>query len=139
MKFSVYNWSPEQVLAIAESSFQKKDYEKSSQFYKTFEVNFPDHKKVNDEFLFKAGIASFESGNHHEWTLQLLGKLVRDYPTSKYYRGAKLWMSLTQLKNGNEEFFFETVEEFRKKYRNSGEWKILSAHYEKIASKHNKK
>ena len=57
------------------------------------------------------------------------------YPTSSYYRSAKLWVALTHMKLGDKQKFFATVEEFRKKYRNTNEWKILSAYYEKIEEK----
>lgn len=135
VKFEVYKWTPSQVLAMAEQEFKKKNFEKSAQFFTTFSDQFPNHEKINDEFLFQAGVASFESKNHPEWTLAHLEKLVKTYPTSNYYRGAKLWMALTHLQLGNQEKFFETVEEFRKKYRNTDEWKILSPHYEKIIQK----
>ena len=62
---------------------------------------------------------------------------MNQYPTSQYYRSAKLWKSLTYLQMGDKKKFFATVEEFRKKYRNTKEWKILSAYYEKIEEKTN--
>ncbi len=60
---------------------------------------------------------------------------MSQYPTSKFFRSAKLWSSLTHLKMGNKDRFMATVEEFRKKYRNSPEWKILSKYYESIEEK----
>jgi len=39
------------------------------------------------------------------------------------------------MKLGEKQKFFATVEEFRKKYRNTNEWKILSTYYEKIEEK----
>jgi outer membrane protein assembly factor BamD (BamD/ComL family) len=62
---------------------------------------------------------------------------MKQYPTSQYYRSAKLWVALTNLKLGEKKKFFATVEEFRKKYRNTNEWKILSNYYEKIEEKTN--
>lgn len=135
VKYDVYKWTPSQLLAMAEKEFEGKNFEKSAQFFMTFKENFPEHKEITDQFLFQAGVASFESGNHPEWTLHHLEKLVKAYPTSKYYRGAKLWMALTYLQLGDEHKFFNTVEEFRKKYRNTEEWKVLSPHYEKIVQK----
>jgi len=44
-------------------------------------------------------------------------------------------MALTYLQLGDDQKFFTTVEEFRKKYRNTEEWKVLSPHYEKIVQK----
>ena len=43
---------------------------------------------------------------------------------------------MTHLKLGDEQAFFNTAEEFRKKYRNTPEWNILSGHYEKIVQKY---
>ncbi len=135
VKYDVYKWTPSQLLSMAEKEFENKNFEKSAQFFMTFKQNFPQHEEINDHFLFQAGVASFESGDHPEWTLHHLEKLVKAYPTSKYYRGAKLWMALTYLQLGEETKFFNTVEEFRKKYRNTEEWKVLSPHYEKIVQK----
>lgn len=132
VKFDIYQWTPDQIKAIAHSEFQKENYVKAAQFYKAFSMHYPNHHEFDDEFLFNAGVAAYESGRYQEWTLDHLNKLVSEYPTSRYYRGAKLWMALTHLQMGERERFFETVEEFRKKYRNTPEWDILSTHYEKI-------
>ncbi len=132
VKFGTYRWTPSQILAVANTEFKNKNSEKAAQFFRTFIVNFEGHELIDDQVLFKAGVSSFESGKHHDWTLDIFGKLIKEYPTSKFYRGAKLWTALTMLKQGNKQAFFNTVEEFRKKYRNTDEWKILSAHYEKI-------
>lgn len=138
VKFSTYKWTPTQVLAIAENEMDKKNYEKAAQFFHSFAVNYPGHQDANDHFYYQAGVSAYESGNHDEWSLQHFEKLVQDYPTSPYYRGAKLWMALTHLKLGHQDKFYTTVEEFRKKYRNTKEWKILSNHYEKIVQKYKK-
>lgn len=138
VKFSTYKWTPSQVLAIAENEFDKKNYEKSAQFFHSFAVNYPGHQDANDQFFYQAGVAAYESGNHDDWSITHFEKLVENYPTSPYYRGAKLWMALAHLKQGEQDKFFSTVEEFRKKYRNTKEWKILSSHYEKIVQKYKK-
>lgn len=132
VKFEVFKWTPEQILSVAEKEFSQKNYEKSAQFFHSFYTKYPKNEKINDEFLFQAGVASFESGNHHDWTIEYFDRLISEYPTSKFYRGAKLWAALTHLKKGHRGKFFATVEEFRKKYRNTEEWKVLSQHYEKI-------
>lgn len=136
VKFEVYNWTPEQVLSIAHKEFQKKNYEKAAQFFNTFAIQFPNHNKKNDLFYLQAGVAAYESGNHDLWVEKYLGKLVQTYPTSPYYRSAKLWLGLSHLKARDHQAFFKIVEEFRKKYRNTDEWKILSAHYEEIVQKY---
>ncbi|PIK16700.1 hypothetical protein [Halobacteriovorax sp. JY17] len=138
VKFDVYKWKPDQVLAVAKKEFSAKNFEKSAQFFYTYKKQFPGDKKMDDQFLFQAGVASFESGKHYDWAITNFSKLVEAYPTSKFYRGSKLWMALANLKVGNEEEFFIAAEEFRKKYRNTPEWKILSTHYEKIVQRHKK-
>lgn len=138
VKHKVYDWTPEQLLAVAEKEFDNKNFDKSAQFFKTFLDTFPKHKQIDDQLLFQAGVASYESGKYHDWTLNILSKLMNDYPTSKFYRGAKLWVALTNLKQGKTQQFYNTVEEFRKKYRNTPEWKILRNHYEKIRQKYKK-
>ncbi|WP_127714443.1 hypothetical protein [Halobacteriovorax sp. HLS] len=138
VQFDVYKWKPGQVLAVAEKEFSLKNFEKSAQFFNTFKTQFPGDKSLDDQFLFQAGVASFESGKHYDWAVQNFESLVEGYPTSKFYRGAKLWMALANLKLGHHEKFFSTVEEFRMKYRNTSEWKILSTHYEKIVQRHKK-
>lgn len=136
VKYEVYNWTPDQVLSIAHKEFQKKNYEKAAQFFNTFATQFPNHNKKDDLFLLQAGVAAYESGNHEKWVQKYLGKLVQSYPTSPYYRSAKLWLGLSHLKTRDHQAFFKIVEEFRKKYRNTDEWKILSAHYEEIVQKY---
>ncbi len=135
VEYEIYKWKAEDMHKIAESEFKKKNFEKAAQFYYSIIKNYPKYTKIDDDFYFKAGVSAFETGEHHEWALVNFEYLMASYPTSKYYRSAKLWSSLTHLKMGDKKKFFITVEEFRKKYRNSPEWKILSAYYEKIEEK----
>ncbi len=135
VEFKTYKWTAEDMLKIADKELKSKNFEKAAQFYTSLATYYPEHKKIDDEFLFKAGISSYESGSHHEWTLKHFEALMVKYPTSSYYRSAKLWVALTHMKLGDKQKFFATVEEFRKKYRNTNEWKILSAYYEKIEEK----
>lgn len=132
VKQSVFHWKPEQLLGVAEKEFKAGDFEKAAQFFHTFGQNHGDHKSFDDKFLFQAGISAYESGKHHDWTLYYMGELTRNYPTSQFYRAAKLWQAMTFLKLGERDKFFATAEEFRKNYRNTPEWEILSTHYEKI-------
>lgn len=132
VNFDVYKWTPEKLLAIGEKELHYKNYEKSSQFYKELIERYPQHKVVNDKALFGAGVAAFETGKNYELSEKYLGKLVKDYPESSFYRNAKLWLALSQYQQGEHKRFLETVEEFRLKYRNTDEWKILSRYYEDI-------
>ncbi len=136
VKFEVYKWTPSQLLAMAENEFSRKNFNKSSQYFYSFRNNFKGHKDIDDKFLFQAGVAAYESGKHDGWAEDSLKTLISEFPTSKYYRGAKLWLALTNLRQGKRGEFFNTVEEFRKKYRNTQEWKILSVHYEEIVQKY---
>ncbi|MBL6988848.1 MAG: hypothetical protein ISR65_03685 [Bacteriovoracaceae bacterium] len=136
VKFNVYKWTPAQLMSMAHIEYAKKNFEKSAQYYKTFVDNFPGHASIDDEYLFQAGLAAFESGKHQEWSMYFFNRLIVEYPISKYYRAAKLWRALSYLREGDKDKFFQTVEEFRKKYRNTDEWKIISAHYEEILQKY---
>jgi TolA-binding protein len=136
VKFETYHWKADQMIAVAKKEFEKKNYELSSQYFSSFIHHYPTHEKIDDALLFQAGISAYESGKHYDWALKHLGNIVHNYPTSKFYRGAKLWMALIYLKDGQEQKFLTTVEEFRKKYRNTDEWKILSSNYEKIIQKY---
>ena len=137
VEFKTYKWHADDLMKIADKEFKDKNFEKAAQFYTSLVNNYPANKNISDEFYFKAGIASFESGDHHEWTLTHFEALMAKYPTSQYYRSAKLWVALTHMKLGDKKKFYATVEEFRKIYRNTNEWKILSSYYEKIEEKTN--
>jgi TolA-binding protein len=132
VKFDVYKWKPSQMLAIAEKEFDAKNYEKSAQFFNELTAQFPGNEVQDDKFLFQAGVASFETGKHYQWSEKYFNNLITNYPTSKFYLGAKLWLGMSYLKQDKKKEFFAVVEEFRKKYRNTPEWNILSGHYEKI-------
>lgn len=132
VQYDIYQWSPEKLLAIGEKELFFKNYKKSAQFYNEFLVRFPSHELVNDKVLFGAGVAAFETKDYYPWAEKHLSKLVKNYPQSQFYRGAKLWLALTQYNMGDQKKFLKTVEEFRLKYRNTEEWKILSKYYEDI-------
>ncbi len=135
VNYEVYKWTPEKLLAVGEKELHFKNYEKSAQFYNELVDRFPKHKLVSDRVLFGAGVAAFETGKRYDWTEKHLEKLVKNYPKSEFYRGAKLWLALAQYNQGHHEKFLTTVEEFRLKYRNTEEWKILSRYYEDISYK----
>lgn len=137
VEFKTYKWHADDLMKIADKEFKEKNYEKAAQFYTSLVNNYPANKGISDEFYFKAGIAAFESGSHHDWTITHFETLMSKYPTSHYFRSAKLWVALTHMKLGDKKKFYTTVEEFRKKYRNTNEWKILSSYYEKIEEKTN--
>jgi TolA-binding protein len=135
VQLEVYKWTPEKLLAIGEKEIFFKNYEKSAQYYNAYLEKFPNHQMISDKVLFEAGVAAYESKTHYPWAAKHFSHLVSKYPQSQYYRGAKLWLALSHLNLNQEEKFFETVEEFRVKYRNTPEWKILSKYYEDIAYK----
>lgn len=132
VQYDIYQWSPEKLLAIGEKELYFKNYKKSAQFYNEFLERFPRHELLNDKVLFGAGVAAFETKDYYPWAEKHLSTLVKGYPKSQFYRGAKLWLALTQYNMGDQQKFLKTVEEFRLKYRNTEEWKILSKYYEDI-------
>jgi tetratricopeptide (TPR) repeat protein len=135
VNYEIYKWTPDKLLAIGEKEFHFKNYEKSAQFYNELIHRFPKHELVSDRVLFGAGVAAFETGKRYDWSEKYLSRLVKDYPKSDFYRGAKLWLALAQYNQGEHQKFLKTVEEFRLKYRNTEEWKILSRYYEDISYK----
>lgn len=135
VNYEVYKWTPEKLLAIGEKEFHFKNYEKSAQFYNELINRFPKHQLVSDRVLFGAGVAAFETGKRYDWSEKYLARLVAHHPKSEFYRGAKLWLALAQYNKGDHKKFLVTVEEFRLKYRNTDEWKILSRYYEDISYK----
>jgi tetratricopeptide (TPR) repeat protein len=135
VSYEIYKWTPEKLLAIGEKEFHFRNYEKSAQFYNELIHRFPKHKIVSDRVLFGAGVAAFETGKRYDWSEKYLDQLVKHHPKSEFYRGAKLWLALAQYNQGEHQKFLVTVEEFRLKYRNTDEWKILSRYYEDISYK----
>jgi hypothetical protein len=135
VNYEIYKWTPEKLLAIGEKELHFKNYEKSAQFYNELILRFPKHQIVSDRVLFGAGVAAFETGKRFDWSEKHLDRLVKTYPKSEFYRGAKLWLALAQYNQGENQKFLATVEEFRLKYRNTEEWKILSRYYEDISYK----
>ena len=136
VQMKVYQWKPEQLQATAMEAFDQEQYEKSAQFFQAFLDNYPQNKKIDDSFLFQAGLAAFESNQHDDWALKDMQTLQEKFPQSQFYRGAKMWTALIYLRKGQKDKFFTIVEEFRKKYRNTSEWKILSKHYEQIVQQY---
>lgn len=138
VNFEVFKWSAEKLLGIGEKNLHFKKYEKSAQYYNQLIKAYPEHRLVNDRVLFEAGIAAYESEKHYGWAVNHFSKIVKKYPKSKLYRGAKLWLALSHYHQGDMDSFMHTVEEFRSKYRNTKEWKVLSKYYEDIAYKYKK-
>jgi len=136
VKYSVYKWTPDKLLAIGVKEFHFKHYNKAAQFYNEYITRFPKHSKISDDVLFQAGVSAYESKKHYKWAASHFKLLVEKYPRSRYFRGAKLWLALSNLNLGEHKKFMNTVDEFRKKYRNTEEWKILSRYYEQIAVKY---
>ena len=136
VKDSVFNWDPAQLLSVAETEMKKKNYEKSAQFYRTLIQKYPSAKSVDDQVFLQAAIAAYNTTKHYPWTQEYLDHLLSTYPTSPFFRAAKLYKGLTFQKTGNEPEFYQIVEEFRLKYRNTPEWKIVSAHYEEFLKQH---
>ena len=138
VNFALYKWSAEKLLGVGEQNLHFNKYEKSAQYYNALVKNYPSYKAINDKVLFEAGIAAYESKQHYDWAVHHFTKLMKRHPKSKLYRGAKLWLALSQYYKGDQQAFLKTVEEFRAKYRNTKEWQVLSKYYEDIAYKYKK-
>lgn len=138
VNFELYRWSAEKLLGVGEQALHFKNFDKSAQYYNALLKHYPNDSTINDKVLFEAGIAAFESKKHYEWAKSHFNDLVTKYPKSKYKRGAKLWLGLSHFYLGDREQFIQTVDEFRQKYRNSQEWKVLSQYYEDLNHKYKK-
>lgn len=136
--FDLYKWSAEKLLGVGAQALHFKKYDKSAQYYNALIKHYPRNKTINDKVLFEAGIAAYESKQHYDWAEHHFNSLVKRYPKSAYHRGAKLWLALSHFYQGDQEKFVMTVNEFRKKYRNTREWKVLSKYYEELNHKYKK-
>ena len=132
VSFELYKWSADKLLGVGGQALHFKKYDKSAQFYNALIKHYPSHKIINDKVLFEAGIAAYESRKHYDWAESHFQALVKNHPKSKYYRGAKLWLGLSHFYQGDQGKFIKTVDEFRRKYRNTDEWKVLSRYYEEL-------
>ena len=137
VNFELFKWSADKLLGVGKQSLHFKKYEKSAQYYNALLKHYPTNKLINDK-LFEAGVAAYESKRHYGWAIKSFDQLVKKFK-SKLYRGAKLWYALAHYHEGNKDEFMTTVDEFKKKYRNTKEWKILSKYYENLAYEHNKR
>ncbi len=135
VKFKTFKWKPKQLLTFGQDEYEKKNFDKSAQFLRSLIVNYPKEKLVDDSLLLQTSVAAFQSGKHYDWTVEHLAMLIERFPTSKHYRSAKLWTALSYFKLGQMDKFYKMVEEFRVKYRNTEEWKILKDHYEMLSDK----
>ncbi len=132
INFDIYNWTADQLLAVAKHSFNEENYSKAAEYFNILIQKYPKHESIDDTLLFKSGMSAYKSDKYYDWAINNFSDLINFYPSSQYYRGAKLWMGLASHKMGNKELFKKTIEEFRRKYRNTPEWKILSQYYEKF-------
>ena len=124
-------WNAEQAFLLAENEFKRKNYSKAFEHFQFFAQKFPQHKRIDDRFLFRTGLSGFEIKRYNKaaWYFE---QLVNTYPRSKLYRSSKLWAGLCHYKMGNRNKFIKIAKEFKNKYQNTPEWKVLEAHYEKI-------
>ena len=141
VQFGVYKWSPEKLLGLAQQAFHFKKWEKASQFYHALSQHYPQHKLINDSVLFEAGIAAYEAKNY-PWAKDHFQQLIVKFPSkkkSKYFRGAKLFLALSNFYMGDQDQFMATFNEFHQKYRNSDEYALISKYYNDLALKYDQK
>jgi TolA-binding protein len=130
--FNIYKWSEYKLYTVANNYFTAEDHKNASYYYLTLLKHYPNSKYIDEDFLMKAGLTCYKSKNLYREAIIVFDYLIKKYPQSKLKLQAKLWqgLSLFYLKKNKE--FISIVEEFRNKYRNTAEWKILSNYYEKI-------
>jgi hypothetical protein len=138
VNFDIYKWSPQQLLNLAQSYYEKGNFLESSQYFETLLKHFKKDPIITDDIIFQAGVSAFQTKSKYDLALEFFNDINVNHPNSKLFRKSKLWMALSYYHLGQENDFFNIVEEFRKKYRNTVEWEILSVHYEKLAMKHSK-
>ena len=137
VKFKTYRWKDKKLLQVARKEWNRKNYVKSAQYYYTLVQNYPRSSLVNDRVFYETAMASLEAEIYDEWAEYSLEKLIQKYPRSPHYREAKLWMALVSFKQGDKEKFYETLDEFQLKYRNTPEWRVVKGYYkyEKISDR----
>ncbi len=135
VKQNVFKWSPKQLSMLGDHSFKTGDYVQASYYYNTLIQEYGKDSVVNDRIYYQAGFSAYKTSKYNNLAVRYLDSMIEKYPTSAFFRKAKLWRALAWLKEGKVESFYKTVEEFRLKYRNTNEWKILSGHYEEIREK----
>jgi outer membrane protein assembly factor BamD (BamD/ComL family) len=130
--FDIYKWSEYKLYTVGSNFFKKSNYEKSAHYFLTLLKHYPESKYINEDLLMTTGLSCYKSKKYFQEAIVVFDYLMKKYPKSKLRLQAKLWQGLSffQLKQNRE--FVTIIEEFRKKYRNTKEWKILSNYYEKI-------
>ena len=132
VQFSSYKWKDKKLLRIGKREWNRKNYVKSAQYFYSLIHYYPKSPLIDDLVLFQTAMAAWESEIYSSWVHHSLNKLIQEYPSSRYYRGAKLWRALNLYEGGEKEELYKTLEEFKLKYRNTPEWRILSRYYEKL-------
>lgn len=128
----IYQWGEYKLYTIALREYKLKNFEKSSQFFVELINQYPESKYLNESVLLKSAFSCYQTKTYYKQAINILDLMLRKHPHSKHYLKAKLWRGLSYFHSGNFKEFYSSVEEFRKKYRNTKEWSILRNYYEKI-------
>jgi hypothetical protein len=126
----IYQWSPEQMILMAEKHFQNKNYISAAESYYTLLNRYGESTLINDEILFMAGLSSYKSEKHLRWSVSFFKNLLTRFPDSQYLRSSKVWLALASYRLGDKKMIQDTLKEFESKYRNTQEWEVLSSYYE---------
>ena len=105
VKQQTFQWGAEQLITMGRDELAKKNYVRSAQLFQTLFKEFPQHPVIDDTFYFQLGISSYESKVYNEWGKSAFNKIVEIYPSSEYFRGAKLWLGLLSLREGRKKDF----------------------------------
>ena len=95
VKQQTFQWAAEQLVTMGRDELAKKNFVRSAQLFQTLLKEFPQHPVIDDTFYFQLGISSYESKVYNDWGRRAFNKIVEVYPSSEYYRGAKLWLGLS--------------------------------------------
>jgi TolA-binding protein len=138
VQYDIYKWGEQKLFSIGNREYKLKNYDKASQFYVELINQHPDSKHLTESMLMKSAFSCYQSKKYYSQAIDILDMLLKRFPHSEHYLKAKLWRGLSELQLGNFKKFFASVDEFRKKYRNTREWAIIRNYYEKIIVKSEK-
>jgi len=138
--------SPEEKLSFQKLLVKAKDFEKQGDLQSSLEL----YEKILKK---KEALLSEEQGDSlekivlkvmslsikikkYDLCLRIISSFEKEIKNTSYQRHAKLWKAIALSNSGKKKEAFNIFEEFRKRYKNTAEWKILAPHYEKIMKRY---
>lgn len=136
VKEELYSLEDSQLKQIAFKYYHKKEYFLASQYFDVLLKEYPESSVIDDQTYYFAGLAYYRSSQELEQSRECFKKVVEEFPNSEFRLQAKIWIGIAYLQIGKEDKFIEVVQEFKEKYRNTEEWKMLSQYYGKMSQKY---